>query len=104
MQNDETPPANPVHDLVLLPCPFCGEAPRRFTSPTWRYSVECVGCDIRKQGMTAQESADKWNRRHVDQWNAAARECMASILTAQKMTDIDALKKAVNGMKILLGQ
>lgn len=60
------------HALKLLPCPWCGGPPATYDSRRHDddicppFMVTCEGCGAQKQGPTLAETADAWNKRHVD--------------------------------------
>lgn len=61
----------------LKPCPFCGRKAKTYCSPEWEcrdgekvigvlskvFSVFCVCTQADVQAATAEEAAEKWNRR-----------------------------------------
>lgn len=66
MSKKESVAADPLHAIVLLPCPFCGSPARCWDRGSYS-EIECDGCDaIGPCGGDEREAAERWNKRRSD--------------------------------------
>lgn len=55
-----------MEKIKLKPCPFCGEKPKLYDVPEHGYQIALCECSCGSAfagGKTAEEAAEKWNRR-----------------------------------------
>lgn len=68
-QAKEPTVSNPVEDVVILPCPFCG-GDGFVTKVTGEWSVNCSECNgstdqISGYKYTEKEAVKMWNKREI---------------------------------------
>ncbi len=112
LMSEETTPVAPVRNIVLLPCPFCGDRAKLVDADeldVWR--VYCEYCGVRHEATTKQRVIVAWNNRRANglvNWlDAEAAKYQASI-SSGIIGGLDAkcqeLRRCRKMVKRLLGQ
>ena len=67
--------------------------------------VSCTNCNCHHESSDEYElSGSSWNCRQNESWSESAKDAMAKLLDAHNRLDREGLARALQGIRILLGQ